>query len=63
MEEAAQLYEQACKVSPDDYQAPSLLATTYASPGKTAKSVASRHRSLQIIEKHLQLHPDDARAL
>jgi non-specific serine/threonine protein kinase len=63
MEEAARLYEQACKVSPDDYQSPSLLATTYASLGKTAESIAARHRSLQIIEKHLQLHPDDARAL
>jgi len=63
MEEAAELYEQACKVNPDDYQAPSLLATTYASLGRKADSIASRHRSLQIIEKHLQLHPDDARAL
>ena len=31
--------------------------------GKTAESVAARHRFLQIIEKHWQLHPDDARAL
>ncbi len=63
MEDAARLYEQACKVNPDDYQAPALLATTYASLGRKADSIASRHRSLQIIEKHLQLHPDDARAL
>jgi non-specific serine/threonine protein kinase len=63
MEDAARLYEQACRVNPDDYQAPSLLATTYASLGRTADSIAARHRSLQIIEKHLQLHPDDARAL
>jgi serine/threonine protein kinase/Flp pilus assembly protein TadD len=63
MEEAAYLYEQACRVNPDDYQAPSLLATTFASLGRTSDSIAARHRSLQIIEKHLQLHPDDARAL
>jgi len=63
MEEAAQLYEQACRVNPDDYQAPSLLAMTYAGMGRKADSVAARDRSLQIIERHLQLHPDDARAL
>ncbi len=63
MEEAAQLYEQACQVNPDDYQAPTLLAGTYTSLGRTADSVAARHRALKIIEKHLELHPDDARAL
>ncbi len=63
MEEAAQLYEQACKVNPDDYQAPTLLAGTYTSLGRTSDSVASRHRALKIIERHLDLHPDDARAL
>ena len=63
MEEAAHLYEQACLVNPDDYQAPTLLAGTYTSLGRTADSVAARHRALKIIEKHLELHPDDARAL
>jgi len=63
MEEAALLYEKACQVNPDDYQAPTLLAGTYTSLGRTADSVAARHRSLKIIEKHLELHPDDARAL
>jgi non-specific serine/threonine protein kinase len=63
MEEAAHLYEQACQVNPDDYQAPTLLAGTYTSLGRTADSVAARHRALKIIEKHLELHPDDARAL
>ena len=63
MEEAAHLYEQACNVNPEDYQAPTLLAGTYTSLGRTADSVAARHRALKIIEKHLELHPDDARAL
>jgi serine/threonine protein kinase/Flp pilus assembly protein TadD len=63
MEEAARLYEQACKVNPDDYQAPSLLAMVYEGLGRKADADACRNRSLRIIEKRLQLHPDDARAL
>jgi tetratricopeptide (TPR) repeat protein len=60
---AAQLYEQACHVNPDDYQAPSLLAPVYKSLGRDAEADATRRRALQLAEKHAELHPDDARAL
>jgi len=60
---AAQLYEQACNVNPDDYQAPSLLAPVYKSLGRDAQADATRRRALQLAEKHVELHPDDARAL
>jgi serine/threonine protein kinase/Flp pilus assembly protein TadD len=60
---AAELYEQACRVNPEDYQAPSLLATAYTALGRHADSEAARRRALQITEKHIELHPDDARAL
>jgi serine/threonine protein kinase/Flp pilus assembly protein TadD len=60
---AAQLYEQACHVNPDDYQAPSLLAPVYKSLGRGADADATRRRALQLAEKHVELHPDDARAL
>src|ERR1700720_734705 len=60
---AAQLYEQACNVNPDDYQAPSLLAPVYKSLGRDAEANATRRRALQLAEKHVELHPDDARAL
>jgi non-specific serine/threonine protein kinase len=63
MAEAAELFEQACKVNPDDYQAPAILATTYGGMGRKADSEAAHRRSLPIIEKRLELHPDDARAL
>jgi serine/threonine protein kinase/Flp pilus assembly protein TadD len=59
---AAQLYEKACQVNPDDYQAPSLLAPVYKSLGRDAEADASRRRALQLAEKHVELHPDDARA-
>ena len=58
---AAQLYEQASHVNPDDYQAPSLLAPIYKSFGRAAEADATRRRALQLAEKHVELHPDDAR--
>jgi serine/threonine protein kinase/Tfp pilus assembly protein PilF len=63
MEKAAQLFEQACIVKPQDYQAPALLGTVYRGLGRKAEAEAAAHRALQMAEKHLELHPDDARAL
>ena len=60
---AAQLYEMAARVNPDDYQAPSLLAPVYKSLGRDEEADTSRRRALQLAEKHVELHPDDARAL
>jgi serine/threonine protein kinase/Flp pilus assembly protein TadD len=61
--EAAELYEQACRVNPDDYQAPALLSTVYYGLGHEAKAEEVRRRALQLAEKHVELHPDDPRAL
>jgi len=63
LEEAAQLFEKACEANPDDFQAPTLLGQTYKSLGRQMESVASRQRALRVVEKHLEMHPDDARAL
>ncbi|MGH9650350.1 MAG: tetratricopeptide repeat protein, partial [Terriglobales bacterium] len=63
MAEAAELFEQASRVNPDDYQAPSLLALAYDGLGRKAEALAAYRRSLRICEKHLELHPDDGRAL
>jgi serine/threonine protein kinase/Flp pilus assembly protein TadD len=63
MAEAVDLFAKASQVNPDDYQSPALLATAYSSLGRKEESEAARRRALQIIERHLELHPDDARAL
>jgi serine/threonine protein kinase/Tfp pilus assembly protein PilF len=63
MAEAVDLFEKAAQVNPDDYQSPALLATAYAGLGRKEESETARRRALKIIEKHLELHPDDARAL
>jgi TolB-like protein/Tfp pilus assembly protein PilF len=61
--EAAQLFEQACRLRPDDYQAASHLGSIYAGLGRTADAQAAGRRCLDAVEKHLGLHPDDARAI
>ncbi|HTO28078.1 MAG TPA: tetratricopeptide repeat protein, partial [Devosia sp.] len=61
MREAAQLFEQASLVRPEDYQGASLRAlalTALEDPGATD----AYRKALQVIEHHLELTPDDARA-
>jgi serine/threonine protein kinase/Tfp pilus assembly protein PilF len=55
MEKAARLFEH--------YQAPTLLGTSYRGLGRIAEAEAAARRAFQMAEKHLELHPDDARAL
>jgi len=62
-EEAARLFEKAAEVKPDDYQAPQLLAMVYHSLGRHTDAEEAYRRAWQRAEKHLELHPDDARAL
>jgi tetratricopeptide (TPR) repeat protein len=61
--EAARHFEQACQLAPDNYQPATHLGTIYAGLGRKADADAACHRAVQIISKHLDLHPDDARAL
>jgi non-specific serine/threonine protein kinase len=63
MDEAAQLYEKACWANPEDFQSPMLLGQTYFTLERKLEGEAVRQRGLRIIERHLELHPDDARAL
>jgi serine/threonine protein kinase/Flp pilus assembly protein TadD len=64
LKEASRLFEQACKVRPDDCQSPSLLANTFDGLGASPAVVEAAHRrAVQVIEKHLDMHPDDVRAL
>jgi serine/threonine protein kinase/Flp pilus assembly protein TadD len=63
MEEAAQRYEEASRVNPDDFQAPALVAGVYDALGRSGDAKHAYHRALRVIEKHVELHPDDARAL
>jgi serine/threonine protein kinase/Tfp pilus assembly protein PilF len=63
LEDAVVWFEQASKVCPEDYQAPMLLASTLNGLGLKAEAIAAYRRGLSAAEKHLELHPDDSRAL
>ena len=63
LEEAAKLFEKATEVKPDDYQASMLLGMVYVGQGRKQDAEESYRRGWQRAEKHLELHPDDARAL
>ena len=62
-EKAARLFNEACKIRPEDYQAPSFLSMAYAELGRPIEQEAATKRTLECVEKHVDLHPDDGRAL
>jgi non-specific serine/threonine protein kinase len=63
LDEAARHFKEAMKVRPEDFQAPCLLGSVYNGLGLPEKQRESMRRAYEIIEKHLELNPDDARAL
>jgi non-specific serine/threonine protein kinase len=63
LEEAAHWFEEASRVNPEDYQTPSFLGMVYTALGRTADAIAVRRRAVQIAERHIDMHPEDARAL
>ena len=63
LEEAAQLFLQACQLSPDDYQAAAHVGSVFAGLGRHADARTADQLGLKAVERHLELHPDDARAL
>jgi serine/threonine protein kinase/Flp pilus assembly protein TadD len=62
LEKAAELFEKASDLRPEDYQSPVLLSGIYEGLGRPTESLAAARRAVVTAEKHLQLHPDDARA-
>ncbi|MGH7702874.1 MAG: protein kinase domain-containing protein, partial [Gemmatimonadales bacterium] len=62
-DEAVRHYEEASRVRPDDYQTPLLVVTSLTRLGRGADAEANLRRGLQVAERHLELNPDDARAL
>ena len=57
------MFERASEVRPEDFQTVALAAQVYAGLGRSADEMAARRRAIAKAEKHLELNPDDARAL
>jgi serine/threonine protein kinase/Flp pilus assembly protein TadD len=63
MAEAVQHYEDAAGVRPEDYQALMLMQTPLDALGRSADAKVALRRGFHVVEKHLELNPDDTRAL
>lgn len=62
-EEAAGLFADASAVNPDDYQTPSFQSMALKELGRHEEAVGASHHAYRAASKHLEMHPDDARAL
>ena len=62
-EKAAELFAEAASVNPADYQSPSFQSMALKELERTEESTAASFRAYLAAEKHLELHPDDARAM
>ena len=60
---AARLFEQAMEVRPEDYQVPLLLPQVYRSLHRPEDEAAMNRLGLEKAQRHLELNPDDVRAL
>jgi serine/threonine protein kinase/tetratricopeptide (TPR) repeat protein len=60
---AAEFYEKACLVDPDNHQAPNLLAFTFRTLGEDDKSQLWYRVAMKNLNKRLEMHPDDSRAV
>lgn len=62
-EEAAALFADASSVNPSDYQSPSFQAMALKELDRMDEAAAASNHAYTAAAKHLELHPDDARAL
>jgi len=62
-ERAAEMFARASEIRPDDYQAPGFLSQAFTGMGRHEEATAERQRYSGLVEKHLELNPDDARGL
>ena len=63
LDEAARLLAEASALRPDDYQALLLGAGILSGLDRKAEADTAYRRGLRVAEAHLQLYPDDTRAL
>ena len=63
MSSAAELFEKAAYVNPEDYQSRLLRVQVLRGAGKLEEAKHEAQRAIDVVEKHLEWHPDDVRAL
>src|SRR5262249_5384209 len=61
--DAERMFAKASEVRPDDYDAPTLRCTCLEGLGRSRERAELSRHVLGLIDKHLELHPDDTRAV
>ncbi len=62
LEDAGRWFAEAARVRPEDFQALSLLGTIYADLGQAQEAKTAFEAAYQVVQKHVEMYPDDARA-
>jgi adenylate cyclase len=62
-EDAVRHYEEAARVRPEDYQAILLMQSPLHGLGRHEEALAALRKGVEVVEHHLELNPDDVRAL
>jgi TolB-like protein/Tfp pilus assembly protein PilF len=62
MEGAAELFEKAAAVDPEDYQSRCLRVQILRGQGRAEEATREAPQAIEVVEKHLKWNPDDARA-
>lgn len=63
MEMAAEWFAKAAEVNPDDYQSRLLRVQILRGMGRMDEALAEAPEAVEVVERQLEWHPDDARAL
>ncbi len=63
LEQTARLFERAAALDPNEYQAACLLAQVYESLGHTEAAQAQYRTGFERAQRHLELNPNDVRAI
>ncbi len=61
-DKAVQLFEDACRIR-DEFEAQFFAAQTYAAMGREDRAREAYQKAVQAVDKHLELNPDNARAV
>ncbi|HKV71306.1 MAG TPA: tetratricopeptide repeat protein [Gemmatimonadales bacterium] len=61
--EAVSWFEKTWALRPLDYSVPALLASAYVSLNRKDDALATRRKSVELVDQRLVRHPDDSRAL
>ncbi|MBN2199893.1 MAG: protein kinase [Candidatus Aminicenantes bacterium] len=62
LERAVELYKEAMRVRPEDFYSPLLVAPVLDELKRHEEARAWREKGIALVARHIDLHPDDARA-